>query len=151
MGDRMVSMSVDWTVLVQMANFLILMVVLNIIFYKPLRKLMGSRQELIDNLKANAQIAKTRLEEGQAQQERFRIEVLQEGVKAQKELKDQGHAKETEILEETQRQAAEKIELARQAMNAQVEKVRGELQAEAKDLANHLVNKLLGREVEAEN
>ncbi|MDR2385997.1 MAG: ATP synthase F0 subunit B, partial [Deltaproteobacteria bacterium] len=133
------------------ANFLILMVVLNIIFYKPLRKLMSSRNELIENLKTNAQIAKTRLEEGQAQQERFRVEVLQEGVKAQKELKEQGQAKETEILEETQKQAAEKIELAREAINLQVEKVRAELQSEAQDLANHLVNKLLGREVEAEN
>jgi F-type H+-transporting ATPase subunit b len=144
-------MSIDWTVLVQMANFLILMLVLNAIFYKPIKKIMDSRKELIDSLKDNAEVAKTFLENGQAQQERFRIEVLREGVRLQNGLKEEGRAKETAILEETQKNAAERIDLARQAMEVQVAKVREELKAEAQVLANQLVNKLLGREAEPEH
>jgi F-type H+-transporting ATPase subunit b len=144
-------MTVDWTVLVQMANFIILMVILNAIFYKPLKKLMTSRQELIDNLKANAEVAKTQLEEGQLQQERFRVEVLREGVKIQNDLKEEGRTKEAEILGETHKQASERVDLARQAMAAQVEKVRAELQDEARVLASQLANKLLGRDAAAEN
>ena len=150
-GDCVVSMTVDWTVLVQMANFLILMLALNFIFYKPLKKLMNSRQELIENLKLNAEVARTSLEEGQAQRERFRVEVLQEGLKTLGELKDEGRAKETAILEESQKQAAERLDAVRQALGVQTAKVREELRTEAQALASDLARKLLGRDGELPN
>jgi F-type H+-transporting ATPase subunit b len=134
-----------------MANFLILMLVLNIIFFNPLRKHMNSRKQLIESLKLNADIAKTYVEEGEAQRERFRVEVLLEGVKFQSDLKEEGRAKETSLLEEAQKQAADRVELARQALTVQVETVRQELRSEAQVLASHLVNKLLGREAEPEH
>ncbi|MDR1677735.1 MAG: ATP synthase F0 subunit B [Deltaproteobacteria bacterium] len=141
----MVSMTIDWSVLVQMANFLILMLVLNIIFYKPLKKFISSRQELMEGLKSKAEAAKELLAVGEAQQERFRIEVLQEGVNTLNTLKAEGRSRELEILTESQNKAAQRIEASRQAIGQQVEEARVKLQSEAQVLASQLADKLLGR------
>jgi F-type H+-transporting ATPase subunit b len=147
----MVSLTIDWTFLIQMANFLLLILALNYVFFKPLRKLMGSRQELVDGLKANADVAMAQLAEGEAKRERFRVEVLQEGVKLHAGLRDEGRSQEAGILAETQREAADRLESAREAIGVQVEKARQELRAEAAILASELANKLLGRDAEAGN
>jgi F-type H+-transporting ATPase subunit b len=138
-------MTIDWSVLVQMANFLILMLVLNIIFYKPLKKFISSRQELMEGLKSKAEAAKELLAVGEAQQERFRIEVLQEGVNTLNTLKAEGRSRELEILTESQNKAAQRIEASRQAIGQQVEEARVKLQSEAQVLASQLADKLLGR------
>jgi F-type H+-transporting ATPase subunit b len=146
----MVSLSFDWSLLVQIANFLILILILNKILYQPVRKLMTSRQELIESLKRGADAVKERLAEGEAAQERFRVEVLQEGVNILKASKDAGGAKELEILTGTQREAAERLETARRAINQQTDEARGQLRAQAGALADEIVGKLLGRLDDAE-
>ncbi|MDR1298293.1 MAG: ATP synthase F0 subunit B [Deltaproteobacteria bacterium] len=141
----MVSMSFDWTLLVQIANFLILIFVLNMILFKPLKKLMASRRELVESLKTGADAARERLAEGEAEQERFLVEVLQEGVGLHKSLKEEGRARELQILSEAQRKAAGRLDEARATMSGEVAEARASLRAEAESLAAGLVDKLLGR------
>ncbi|MDR1109404.1 MAG: ATP synthase F0 subunit B [Deltaproteobacteria bacterium] len=147
----MVNISFDWTVLVQIANFLVLMLALNLILYKPLRRLMDSRRELMETLKGNADVARQQLAEGEAQQERFRGEVLQQGVGLHGRLKEEGQAREQEILSGSQLEAARRLDEARQAMSRAVEAARQDLRAQAQVLANELALKLLGRGQESAN
>ncbi|MDR0355518.1 MAG: ATP synthase F0 subunit B [Deltaproteobacteria bacterium] len=144
----MVSMSFDWSVLVQIVNFLILLFVLNKILYKPLNKMMDSRRDLMSSLQCSADVSKEQLAEASAQQERLRVEVLQEGVGVHRTLKEEGQAKELEILAKAQQESAGKLEEARQAIAKDLAAAREQLKLEAEVLADELVDKLLGRDKE---
>jgi F-type H+-transporting ATPase subunit b len=144
----MVSISFDWTVLLQIANFLVLMLVLNFVVYKPLLRIMKEREELFEALRTSAVVSKQILDDGAAQQERHRLALLQEGAAAQSRLKEEGRARESALLNEAQSEAAQRLERARADLARDLETARSALQAEAAGLAAEAAGKLLGRNLE---
>ncbi|MDR2351765.1 MAG: ATP synthase F0 subunit B [Deltaproteobacteria bacterium] len=139
--------AVDWTLIVQLINFLVLMFILNVLLYKPILKILKTREDAYNGLKDKADGFKNEIDQGEAKEKAFHIDLLQDGSKAQNELKQQGQAREREILEEAQSASSKKLEEARLSIAQDVAKARQDLEAEAKLLARELATKILGREV----
>jgi F-type H+-transporting ATPase subunit b len=143
----MVSIALDWSLFVQIANFLILMLALNFLLYKPLKRSMSERDELFQTLRTHADLAKNELAEGQAVQERHRAEVLEQGSDVQSKFKQQGREKELELLTASQDKVAKRLQEARQELSSQMETVKSQIGQQAQELAGELVEKVLGRKL----
>ena len=90
--------AVDVTIFIQLANFLITVVVLNFLLIKPVRKQIASRREFAlahtDAIDAFTSDADTKI----AAYESALAEARGTAAAAREQLKSEGHAKEQEIL-----------------------------------------------------
>ncbi|MDR1164501.1 MAG: hypothetical protein LBO66_01265 [Deltaproteobacteria bacterium] len=143
----MVSVALDWTLIVQLFNFLVLMVILNAFLYKPILKILKERESKFEGLKEEAQGFKDSLADGEKEKTASRARMLQEGVAAQSALKSDGQAQEKALLAEAQSVAAQKIEEARARTRAESAAAQAELSGQAAALAREIASKLLGREI----
>jgi F-type H+-transporting ATPase subunit b len=141
----MVSVSFDWSLLVQIINFILLMLVLNAFLYKPILKIIKKREDLFDTFRQRATSAKNEIEESEIEQKKFKTKVFVEGVKIQTDLKSEGQEKEKQILSKAQADSADRLETARQKLSAQVDSTKKTLEAEAQNIAREMAGKILGR------
>ena len=101
---------INWTVLPQIANFLILIFILNIVVYKPIRKILLERRDKFQGLAEGIESA------GQMAQEKdqaFNSGLKEARVKGQKEKEAllQAASDEEKEIEEKVRKVTEKADL----------------------------------------
>jgi F-type H+-transporting ATPase subunit b len=143
----MVSVSLDVSLFIQIINFLLLALALNLFLYKPLRKILQEREILFDSYREMSDVAKKQLEDGEEEKTRRRAEALAEGLEAMKSLKAAGQEREKEILASAQEISAKRLEESRTRLAQESARVREALSEEAKTLAKSLAGQLLGRQV----
>jgi F-type H+-transporting ATPase subunit b len=141
----MVSVSFDWSLVVQIINFLLLLLALNAFLYQPILKIMKKREDLFDTFRHRATSAKKEIEESEFEQKKFKTKVYAEGFKIQTDLKSQGQEKEKQILSNAQGDSADRLEQARQKLSGQVESTKKSLEVEAQNIAREMASKILGR------
>jgi F-type H+-transporting ATPase subunit b len=145
----MVSVALDWTLVAQLVTFLILMVILNRILFRPVLNILRARESLFEELKSKASDFRAQLEDGEKEETLARADALKDGEKAQNSRKIEGQAEERAILEKAQAESAARLEEAAKSLRAQVEEARKGLEAEARVLGKDIAQKLLGREIAA--
>ncbi len=137
----------DWTLWVQMANFLIIVWALNIILYKPIRNILIQRKEKITNLEQNTEtLNKEANEKGDAFDSGIkdaRVKGLNEKNVLLKEAADE----EKEIIEKINQKAQENLAEVREKIGKDVESVGASLQKELDKFAGAIGEKILGRAV----
>ena len=141
----MVSISLDISFLVQMANVLLLMVFLNLFLFKPLREILGERAALFARLKSKADAAKSEIENGEMEKARLNAESLRQALSLKSDLAGQGREKERSLLAEAQEKAALQINESRARLRQSAAAARTALMAETKNLARDMAEKILGR------
>ena len=139
--------SVDWTMLVQFVNFLVLMLVLNILLYRPLRKVMSERQDAIDGGHQKARDLdeaineKVERYEGQLQQAKL------EGSTQAAALRTEATKEESVILGEARAAADKSVADLKASVAVEAEQARKVLTGETKSIASAIASKVLGRNV----
>ncbi|MDR2443703.1 MAG: ATP synthase F0 subunit B [Deltaproteobacteria bacterium] len=141
----MVDISLNFSLILQIINFLVLTVLLNYLVYKPLRKIISEREALFDSLKHEADTAKLMIEEGESTSAKQRDEVLVEGTGIIKRYTLEGRDKEQAIIAESHHETTLRITEARASLAAAVNEARRDLKSEAESLSRTLVEKILGR------
>ncbi|MDR1658177.1 MAG: ATP synthase F0 subunit B [Deltaproteobacteria bacterium] len=141
----MVDISINWSTPIQIINFLILMLILNAIVYKPLRKILSERNTFFETLRQQADTAKMMIEEGESKQTQQHNEVIGLGSDMLRRFTDEGRSREQELLAETQRESVRRVEEARSRLAQAVTDTRTQLRQEANVLARSLAEKILGR------
>jgi len=141
-------LSVDLTLLIQIANFLVLLLLLNIFLFKPIRGILAKRneeesalQESIDSFQSRANESEKGVLEGQTK-------ARKEGVTEKDSLKGQGLEKEQGLLQEAVSAAEEKIGIAKKDMESKMADVRKSLEDQVSAFSNELAEKILGRSVQ---
>lgn len=134
-------------ILIQWANFLLLLVILNRILYKPLWRLMNERSGKIQgDLHAAARDHKeaqgyvSQYEDSLGEIQRENTEAL---IALQQEMTEAGRKK----IDEVRRQTSRRLEEARASIASQAAQARGELGGRAKALAADIASRLAGRKV----
>jgi F-type H+-transporting ATPase subunit b len=134
-------------ILIQWANFLILLIILNKILYKPMRKLMDERE---GKIKGDLHSAERDRKEAQgyiSQYEDSLAEIQRENTEAlvalQREMTEAGRRR----VEEIRRETAGQVEEARASIASQAAQARRELEGRARQLAADIANRLAGRKV----
>jgi F-type H+-transporting ATPase subunit b len=120
------------TLLVQMVNFLILLTVLNLILYRPIRGVIKRRSEKLaadmnDVEKFNEQARQKlddyeqSLQEARKEAGDIRGEYRSEGAEQEKQIVDQARSEATRELEEARKQLREQRETAEKTLLSEVD------------------------------
>jgi F-type H+-transporting ATPase subunit b len=137
--------NLNWTVLVQIANFLVLIYILNIVLYKPVRGMLNQRKAKVDGLAGSVEATHHQIEE--------KDRAFQDGVKAarakghkEKELRLQtALEKEQAIVAEINAKAQKEMETVKSRIAQDTEAVRAALEKEIDSFADAIAEKILGR------
>jgi F-type H+-transporting ATPase subunit b len=135
----------NWTVLVQIANFLVLIYILNIVFFKPIRGMLNQRKAKVEGLTGSVDAANHQIEE--------KDRAFQDGVKAarvkgnkEKEFRLQAALeKEKAIVAEINAKAQKEMEIVKSRIAKDTDAVRATLEKEIDSFADAIAEKILGR------
>jgi F-type H+-transporting ATPase subunit b len=137
--------SVDWTLLVQFVNFVVLMIVLNILLYRPLRGVIDRRRETVDGAHGKARDLQTQIEEKMARyEEKLRAAKLQ-GNQEKAALRQAGSAEEAGILGKAREEATQRIQAVKNQVAETAESARKQLKGDTEALSSEIASKILGR------
>ena len=140
-------LSVDNTLFIQIVNFLVLLLLMNIFLFKPIRGILAKRNEEEGSLKGSIDTYQARAEQSEKDVEEGKVQARQEGVSEKDGIKGQGLEKEKNILQEALAASEEKIGIARKDMDAKMDDVRKALEDQVAAFSNELAAKILGRSV----
>ena len=137
----------DYTLFIQIANFLFLLFVLNILLYKPIRNMLRQRKEQMSSFED----MRNDLLEKSDRYERELEENVQgarmTGVKSKGDLKNEGLDVEKGMLQEASSVAGERIEKAKMEIEHSMAAARQSLQTELAAFSRELAEKVLGRSI----
>jgi F-type H+-transporting ATPase subunit b len=135
----------DYTVFIQIANFLLLLVLLNAILYRPIRKILKNRREEMDGFQNKIQDLEGKLSSYTKRIQEGTAEARKEGLKERETLKKNGQEEEKQMLREASSKASVKIGDARKEMDEKLKGVRLSLEREMALFSKELAEKVLGR------
>lgn len=128
---------------VLVANFLILLFILNKILFQPMLKVLKDREDAVDgSLEAAKEME---LKKAEAL-EKMKAELAAASQKARDvfdEFKAEGQKKQKELLEAANAEAAGHIGEARNKLKAEADKARQALRGEVEKFSEEIVNKLV--------
>jgi F-type H+-transporting ATPase subunit b len=138
---------IDWTLFVQILNFLALVFLLNIVLFRPIRKILRARQARLAALEGDITgLADSRqgiLGEVDEQLTASR----REGLGLREGLRLEGSQAESSLLEQVKKEVDAQWTKVEAKIKKDVGKAREALSAQAQDFAQALATKILGRKL----
>ena len=138
---------IDWTLYAQIINFLLLVFLLNVVLFRPIRNALRERQA-----KVLAQEAEINLLTDQGRS--LEDEILEElaaarraGAGARETLKQEGAQAEATLLDDVKRQVELEWATVEKKIKADMAKARASLKTQTQSFAQLLATKILGREL----
>ncbi len=139
--------SVDWTLGLQMINFLVLLFVLNHILYKPLKKILKDRSDTITSAKHKAQNLQAEIDiKMQTYQNQLQT-AKNEAAEERNKLKKLAAQQEAEILSDAREKAGERLKIIKEKVGKEAADASITLKASAESMAGEIATKILGREL----
>lgn len=138
-------LNIDYTLVVQIINFLFLLFVLNIIAYRPIRGILNKRNEEMLSNEEKTRDWKQKAERFSGELEENIALTRKEGQKEKESLKDQGMEQEKEMIRDAYSSVEENIEKVRTEIQERVEQASTALQSELDGFSKELAEKMLGR------
>lgn len=139
--------SVDWTLLLQFANFIVLLLILNRLLYRPLQRIMLQRRETIAGDQGRAESLQADIEaKMQKYQEQLNSAKSEANTERNQLKKDAAH-KESEILAAAHAKATDQLQQIKERVAEESRQAEQTLRAETKSLAERIATKVLGREL----
>ncbi|MEJ2200785.1 MAG: ATP synthase F0 subunit B [Desulfuromonadaceae bacterium] len=139
--------TVDWTLGLQFANFIVLLVILNFILYRPLRKMLNERRETIDGSYARAKELETQINEKMAlYQEQLQAAKIK-GNAEREQIRKAAGAEEAEVLGQANAKAVGLLREIKASVANEAGMAGKALEKEANGLAMQIATKVLGREL----
>ncbi|MCF8051189.1 MAG: ATPase [Desulfobacterales bacterium] len=139
--------NIDGSLFIQIANFLVLIWILNIVVYRPIRKILIERNERIGGLEKGIE---NRLKDAQEKDEEFSRgirEARAQGVKEKDALIEEAAAEEKQIIAKINKKAQADLAAVRSQIEKDIDEVRSALQSQVDDFARAIGQKILGRTV----
>ena len=146
-GGGGVTVTPDGSVIIQIINFIFLIWALNILLYKPIRKILTQRKEKIDGLELSII---TSDKDALAKDEAFAAGIKEARVKGLREkevLVQQALDAEKTIIADINRKAQAELAEIRGKIKQDAEVARESLQKEVDNFANQICQKIIGRAV----
>jgi F-type H+-transporting ATPase subunit b len=139
--------SVDWTMFLQMANFIVLILILNAILYKPIRNILIERKKKIQGYEETIENFQREAAEGEQTFQTGISEAKKKGFEEKEALKETGHEDEKHLITEINEKTRADLEAVRAQIAKDAEAARSKLKAEVKVFSAAIAEKILGRAV----
>ena len=138
---------INITLLWQLANFIVLLIVLNFILFKPIRQVMLEREQGISSAVEDAKAAQERMQSILDQYNTSLAEAKQKATTTYNTVYQQGLDAQRDMIVAERAKAAELLDKARKEIAVASTAARADLQKEAERLSQEITSKLLGRAV----
>jgi F-type H+-transporting ATPase subunit b len=138
---------INITLLIQMANFLILLFLLNLVLYRPIRRIIQKRGQVIDEFTTTIDsMTKSAQEAMNTFAQKIR-EARVQGAAHVQTLKDEAHETESKLVAEKNQEAQARISQIRKQLESEIQETRGKLQAQVQAFSLAVAEKILGRSI----
>ena len=137
----------DWTLLLQFANFMILLAVLNALLFKPLRTILAARKATVDGDLAKARSLDEQINAQLAEYEARLQEARQRGSLERTALRQAAQGEEARLLGAANEKASQRLQTLKEQVAVEAEAARQGLRSETEVLARQIAGKVLGRSV----
>jgi F-type H+-transporting ATPase subunit b len=137
--------NLDIAFVVQLVNFLLLMLVLNFLLYKPIRKVLADRDAEVSGAKARAAEVDKEVQEKMALYEAKLREVKVQAGEERILLKKEAMEEEAALLEKARKEAAEEFTAIKGRVTKEAADAREMLRNQARSLSLEICEKVLGR------
>lgn len=144
-AESAITVKPDVSAIVQIGNFILLVVLLNIVLYKPIRGILSQRKEKVEGLNSRIQSAESQVGQKEDEFDAGIREARSQGVAQKDALIDEASLEEKRILGEISEKAQADLAEIREKITKDVEGVRVKLQGEIDGFAAAIFEKILGR------
>lgn len=136
-------LELNWTFIVMLINFLVLLFILNSILLQPLLKLFKERDDTVKGDLDAARDMSTKREESIARLNRELSDARSQAKETFEVLRTEGVQKQKEVLSAAESEAVSIIEKAKAEIRADAEKARQALRADVDKFSDEIVRKLV--------
>ncbi|OEU75446.1 MAG: hypothetical protein BA874_09930 [Desulfuromonadales bacterium C00003068] len=136
---------VDWTILLQAANFFILMGALHLILFRPLGNIMQRRRDEIDGNLQQAGALEERLNEGLAAYQEKLQQAKMEIASERKQFRQDLTTDAAQMLSVANEEAAAELQTIKDRVADEKTQALVELKTQAVPLAARIAQKVVGR------
>lgn len=141
----MITVIPDISLVYQMINFLVLLFVLNLVLYKPIRNVLLERKAKIEGMQIGAQKAASDLVAGEDAYKDGLKQARSEGLKEKETFIEEASKEETEIINKINKKAQANLALIKTQVADETEQARKSLEGEVEAYAKAIGEKILGR------
>ena len=138
---------INITLLYQLVNFIVLLIALNVILYKPIRRIMQERAQGVSAAFNDAKTAQERVQSLLEQYNASLAEAKQKATATYNTGYQQGLDAQRDMIAAERTRGSELLDKARAEITAASGSARTELRKEAERLSREITLKLLGRAV----
>ncbi len=131
------------TFFIQLVNFLILLAVLNLILYRPIRGIIKQRRERLGGYLSDIEKFNVEADAKLRDYEDALAKARLEGSRLKADYKSEGTKVEQEILARAKEESIKRLEEARKELLKQSEGVRQELSAQVEEYAKLVAEKVM--------
>lgn len=137
--------NLDWTVSIQIINFLILIWALNMVMYKPIRQILSQRNEKITGLENGIDQSEQKAEDKDQALKAGIRQARENGLKEKEALENDARAEEKKIIEKINDKARADLAEIRERIVQEAEEARLSLLKEVDGFAEEISRRILGR------
>jgi len=141
-------LEINSSLFIQIANFLFLLLILNLILFRPIRRILRQRSDETLTLEKGIEDAEAQAKRAEEGVEKGRIDARKEGFAGKEALKGEGLKKEKDILQEAGEAVESKLEAAKRDMEAKMAAARKALDKEIAGFSRELATKIVGRSIQ---
>ncbi len=136
---------INSSLLLQLGNFIVLMIALNYVLFRPVRRIMLEREQGISSAFGDAKNAQERAQALLEQYNAMLAEAKQKAAAVYNTIYQQGLDAQREMIAAERARATELLEKAKADIAAAAQAARADLRKEAERLSQDITSKLLGR------
>lgn len=137
--------SLDLAFVIQFVNFLVLMLVLNIFLFKPIRKVMADRKAQIDGARERAAAVDKDVQEKMALYEARLREIKAKANAERDALRSDALREEAAVIEKARKEAADSLSSIKSRVAKETADAKEFLTVQARSLSLDICEKVLGR------
>ena len=137
-------LDINITLLIQLVNFIVTLVVLDYLLIKPIRGIIRKRRDLANSLLADAETFTSEAAQKLEGYEAALVKAKEEAAQLREERKSEALVAEASLTETARRDAQEFLAASRKEVNNAIAQVMADMEKRIPDLSSMAVAKLLG-------
>lgn len=138
---------INYTLLIQLGNFIVLLIALHIILFRPMLRIMEEREQGISSALGDARSAQERMQKLMEEYDTVLAEARQKATATYNEIYQTGLDEQRDMIAAERAKASELLDKGREDIVAAADAARMDLKKEAERISQDISSTLLGRAV----
>ena len=138
---------INWTVFIQMANFLALIFILNVLLYKPILRILERRQAIYDSTEAEIKGLQETIDKKMAEYEAKIQAAKTEAMNQRAGIQKEGAEKGKVIIDAAKADIQKMMDEFQAAMGKEIDSARAVLRSQSEAISRQIAEKVLGRSI----